>query len=100
MASHSEVIHNEGEQRFELAEDGRTAIASYRLEGDTISFTHTVVPEEMEGQGIGSRLVKTALDDARRRGLKVVPLCYFVKGYIERHPEYQDLLAAPSSPRA
>lgn len=93
MASHSEVIHNEAEQRFELAQGGGTAVAAYRLEGDTISFTHTVVPEEMEGQGIGSRLVKTALDESRARGLKVVPLCYFVKGYIERHPEYQDLLA-------
>ena len=93
MASRSEVIHNEAERRFEYAEGGGTAIASYRLEGDTISFTHTVVPEEMEGQGIGSRLVGTALDDARKRGLKVVPLCAFVKAYIDRHPEYRDLLA-------
>ncbi len=92
-ASHSNIVHNEAEQRFELAEGGRTAIASYRIEGDRISFTHTVVPEEMEGQGVGSRLVRAALDQARERGLKVVPLCYFVKGYIERHPEYQDLLA-------
>lgn len=93
MASHSDVIHNEAEQRFELTEGGGTASAAYRLEGDTISFIHTVVPEEMEGQGIGSRLVRAALDESRRRGLKVVPLCSFVKTYIERHPEYQDLLA-------
>ena len=93
VASHSEVIHNQAEQRFELAEGGRTAVAAYRLEGGTISFTHTVVPEELEGQGIGSRLVGAALDESRRRGLKVIPLCYFVKGYIERHPEYGDLLA-------
>jgi hypothetical protein len=92
-ASHSNVVHNRAEQRFELAEGGHTAIASYRLEGDRISFTHTVVPEEIEGQGVGSRLVRSALGDVRREGLKVVPLCYFVKGYIERHPEYQDLLA-------
>lgn len=93
MASHSEVIHNEAEQRFEFAEGSGTAVAAYRIEGDTISFTHTVVPEEMEGQGIGSRLVRTALDESRRRGLKVVPVCYFVRGYIERHPEFGDLLA-------
>ena len=93
MASQSEVIHNEAEERFELAQGGGTAVAAYRLEGDTISFTHTVVPEELEGQGIGSRLVRAALDESRRRGLKVVPLCYFVKGYIDRHPEYGDLLA-------
>ena len=93
VASQSEVIHNEAEQRFELAQGGGTAVAAYRLERDTISFTHTVVPEEMEGQGIGSRLVRAALDESRRRRLKVVPLCYFVKGYIDRHPEYGDLLA-------
>jgi predicted GNAT family acetyltransferase len=93
MASHSEVIDNAAEQRFELAQGGHTAVAAYRLEGDRISFTHTVVPEEIEGRGVGSRLVRFALDRARERGLKVVPLCYFVKGYIDRHPEYQDLLA-------
>jgi predicted GNAT family acetyltransferase len=91
--SHSEVIHNSAESRFELAEGGYTAIAAYRIEGDQISFTHTVVPEEVEGRGIGSRLIGAALDEVRGKGLKVVPLCYFVKGYIERHPEYQDLLA-------
>ena len=93
MASHSNVIDNSAEQRFELAEGGYTAVASYRLEGDKISFTHTVVPEEIEGQGVGSRLIQAALDRVREKGLKVEPLCYFVKGYIERHPEYQDLLA-------
>jgi predicted GNAT family acetyltransferase len=92
-ASHSNIVHNEAEQRFELADGGSTAVAQYRLEGEQISFTHTVVPPEMEGKGVGSQLVQTALDEARKRGLKVVPLCYFVKGYIERHPEYQDLLA-------
>jgi hypothetical protein len=91
--SHSNIIHNEAEQRYELAEGGHTAFATYRLEGDRISFTHTIVPEEIEGMGVGSRLVRFALDRSRERGLKVVPLCYFVKGYIERHPEYQDLLA-------
>jgi len=89
----SEVVNNEAEQRFELAVGGATAAASYRLENGRISFTHTVVPEELEGQGIGSRLVRGALDQARAEGLKVVPICAFVKHYIERHPDYQDLLA-------
>jgi predicted GNAT family acetyltransferase len=92
-ASASNIINNEAEERFELAIGGATAIVSYRLKDGRISFTHTVVPEEMEGQGIGSRLVRAALDHARDRGLKVVPICSFVKGYIERHAEYQDLLA-------
>ena len=91
--SSSEVIHNPAEERFELAEGGHMAVAAYRIEGDRISFTHTVVPEEVEGQGVGSRLIRAALDQVRDKGLKVVPVCYFVKGYIERHPEYQDLLA-------
>ncbi|HLL58756.1 MAG TPA: GNAT family N-acetyltransferase [Allosphingosinicella sp.] len=92
MASQSEVTQNEAEHRYELAVEGQTAFAQYNLNGDIITFTHTIVPEEMEGQGIGSRLVSFALDDARSRDLKVVPMCSFVRGYIERHPEYQDLL--------
>ena len=56
-------------------------------------FTHTEVPDALEGRGIGKRLVKAALDDARAQGLKVVPVCPFVKHYIENHPETQDLLA-------
>ena len=92
-ASRSEVIDNQAEQRFELAQGGMTAVAAYRLENGVVSFTHTVVPEEIEGQGVGSRLIRSALDHVRERGQKVVPLCYFVKGYIERHPEYRDLLA-------
>ena len=93
MASHSEVIDNEAEHRYELAAEGEIAFAQYSLNGDVITFTHTIVPEALEGQGIGSRLVRGALDDARERGLGVVPMCSFVRGYIERHPEYQDLVA-------
>ena len=88
----SEVRDNKGESRFELEEEGALAFASYDLSGDTISFTHTIVPEEVEGRGVGSRLIKGALDDARERGLKVVPICSFVRTYIERHPEMQDLV--------
>lgn len=78
--------------RFELAVDGHTAIAAYRLSPDTITFTHTEVPKELGGRGIGSQLAKGALDQARARGLKVVPLCPFIKGYIEKHPEFADLV--------
>lgn len=88
-----DVINNEGERRYELDAGGSVAIAAYREEGDTIAFTHTEVPEALEGQGIGSRLVRGALEDVRRRGLKARPLCSFVAGYMDRHPETQDLLA-------
>ena len=87
------VTSNEADSQYELAAASGTAIAAYRLEGDTIVFTHTEVPEEAEGQGMGSRLVRGALDDVRRRGLKVKPLCSFVAGYMERHPETQGLMA-------
>ena len=87
------ILNNEAEQRYELWVGDALALAAYKLEGDVIRFTHTEVPKALEGQGIGSRLFGNALDDVRRRGLKVVPLCPFVRRYIERHPEAQDLLA-------
>lgn len=87
------VRNNEGESRYELEVEGETAIAAYTSRDGALVFTHTEVPEALEGQGVASRLVKGALEDARARGLKVVPLCAFVAAYFERHPEEQDLLA-------
>ena len=87
------VIDNRAEYEFELDVDGLRAIAAYQLEGDTIVFTHTLVPRKLEGRGVGSKLIRGALDSARDRGLKVIPQCPFVKAYIERHAEYRDLLA-------
>ena len=80
------------EQEYVLDIDGERAVAAYQREGDTIVFTHTAVPPAIEGQGVGTRLIRAALDDARDEGLKVVPQCPFVRAYIERHPEYRDLL--------
>ncbi len=91
-ADAGKVTNNEAQHRYELDVEGATAFAQYSVDGGLIHFTHTIVPEELEGQGIGSRLVQGALDDVRERGLRVVPLCSFVRGYIERHSEYQDLL--------
>jgi predicted GNAT family acetyltransferase len=69
------------------------AAAHYRLRDGTIVFTHTEVPPALEGHGVGSALARFALDDARRRGLAVVPRCPFVAAFIRRHPEYRDLVA-------
>ena len=88
-----DVANNERERRYELSVGDHLAIAAYELSGDTIRFTHTEVPEALEGKGVGSRLVAGALADVRRLGLKVVPLCPFVRHYIEKHPEERDLLA-------
>ena len=87
------VRDNRSEQEFELVVDGRRALAAYQIEGDRIVFTHTVVPPALEGHGVGSRLVRGALDLARDRGLKVVPQCPFVRAYLDKHPAYRDLLA-------
>ena len=87
------VTDNKAKNRFELEEGGHLAIAEYRLRDGRISFTHTEVPEALEGRGIGSALIRGALEDVRRQGLKVVPICAFVRNYIERDPETQDLLA-------
>jgi uncharacterized protein len=80
--------------RYEIR-DGETllGIAAYQLRGDEIRFTHTEVNPDVGENGLGSRLVRTALDDVRSRGLRVVPLCPFVRGWIERHPDYADLVA-------
>jgi len=88
-----EVRNNEAAHQYELEVDGRLALAAYRLRDGRITFTHTEVPDALEGRGIGSKLVKAALDDVRAKGLKVVPACQFVKHYIDKHPEAQDLLA-------
>ncbi|HLG84056.1 MAG TPA: GNAT family N-acetyltransferase [Bradyrhizobium sp.] len=88
------IINNSERQRFELELGGHLAATYYTLEGNVITFVHTEVPAELGGQGIGSRLVGGALDQVRARGWKVVPQCPFVKAYIEKHADYQDLLKA------
>lgn len=87
------IIDNVEKHRFEAdLGDGSLAVAEYRLEPGKIVFTHTLVPKAHEGQGIGSALIRHALEFARTRGLAVVPLCPFFAAYIARHPEEQDLL--------
>ena len=81
--------------RYELRLDGRLiGIAAYRRQDGRIAFTHTEVDESCSDRGYGSRLAAAALEDARRHGLEVVPLCPFIARYIEQHPEYRQLVAA------
>lgn len=88
------LADNAAAHRFELRRDGAVAAYSeYNLLEGSVMFTHTEVLPQYEGQGLGSRLAKFALDDVRRRGLQVVPVCTFVAGYIHRHPEYHDLVS-------
>jgi len=86
------VRDNPARHRFELDLDGRTASAYYQLSPGVITFTHTEVPAEMSGHGVGSQLVRGALEAARAQGLKVVPKCPFVAAYMAKHAEFNDLL--------
>ncbi|GAB4522269.1 MAG: GNAT family N-acetyltransferase [Anaerolineales bacterium] len=88
----SEVKHHPDEGRFTIKVDGYNAVLTYHMDGNTIVFTHTGVPEAIGGRGIGSQLASAGLKCARAQGHRVRPLCWFVAGYIQRHPEYQDLL--------
>ena len=88
-----QVTDNTTQSRFELNVEGAVAFAEYVMDGDTIVLTHTEVPAALSGEGIGSALARGVLDNVRRRGLKVLPRCEFMAAYIERHPEYGDLLA-------
>jgi predicted GNAT family acetyltransferase len=87
-----EIRHNLDENRFQIEAESRLAVLEYKLNADTIVFTHTGVPAELGGRGLGSKLVRAGLDYAREQGLRVHPLCSFVASYIEKKPEYQDLL--------
>ena len=91
----TEVAHVPDASRYELRLGGRlVGLLSYRRRNGRIALIHTEVDESCEGRGFGSRLAAAALDDARRAGLEVVPLCPFIAHYIERHPEYAELLAS------
>jgi predicted GNAT family acetyltransferase len=84
------VRHNAAAHRYELDTPHGMAIAVYHQQGDRLLFTHTEVPSADEGHGIGSQLVRAALDDTRTRGFKIVPACSFVVDFVRRHPEYAD----------
>ena len=81
--------------RYELRLDGALAgVLAYHRRGNRIAFTHTDVHESLEGRGFAGHLARSALDDVRRQGLEVVPLCPFSAAFIKRHPEYEDVVAA------
>jgi predicted GNAT family acetyltransferase len=88
-----EVMENPAMSRFEMVSGDVVAFVEYRRERDRIVLTHTEVPEALSGQGVGSKLVRGTLEALRNGGSKIEPRCEFVAAYIERHPEYRDLLA-------
>jgi len=86
------VRDNREQHRFELETDGHLAMAYYGLTPGLITFMHTEVPPELGGKGVGSRLIAGALEEVRRRGLKVRAQCPFVGAFLGKHPEYADLM--------
>jgi predicted GNAT family acetyltransferase len=87
VSDSGDVIGSTDASRFELRVGGWLAELAYRIRGDRLVLIHTEVPLELEGRGIGGRLVTAAVDRAAREGLTLVPLCPFARGWLERHPE-------------
>jgi predicted GNAT family acetyltransferase len=88
-----ELRNNKEIRQFETSVEGHVAFIEYTIMDNRIFLTHTEVPSELGGRGVGSLLVKESLEEIERLNLKVVPACSFVKGYIQKHPEYRRLLA-------
>jgi uncharacterized protein len=94
------VRDNPTELRYELV-DGETVVGliRYRLEPGAMALIHTEIEPAYEGQGLASELVQGALEDLRNRGLRLIPICPYVRSWLERHPEYADLVTAdPATP--
>jgi predicted GNAT family acetyltransferase len=89
-----EVVEVPESHRYEARLGGRrVGVAEYLVSGERVVFPHTEVEPALEGRGIASQLARRALDDARERGLRVVPACSFFRVYLQRHPEDADLIA-------
>ena len=93
MPAPDDVRHDPDHSRYLLATDHGDALIAYQRAGDVLAFVHTEVPPAAEGQGVGSALVRGALDDVRASGGAVVPQCPFVAHFVEAHPAYADLVA-------
>lgn len=90
----NQVVHNPDKQRYEILVDGILAgITEAHEDGEVVTFPHTKVFEQFEGQGLASILVSGALDDIRDRGKKIIAECPYVARFVEKHSDYSDLLA-------
>ena len=88
-----EVRHNPEANRFEAFVDGELCRTDYRLADGVMRLVHTEVPRRLEGRGLAGQVVQAALDHARANAIKVVPVCGYVRAYMRRHKDTQDLLA-------
>lgn len=90
--SDASIRHEPAASRFVADVEGGEATLEYMRDGKRVIFTHTGVPPESEGKGIGASLAKAGLDWARAENLRVVPACPFVSSYVKRHREYGDIV--------
>ena len=93
------VTDNPTEEQFEIRDDGRRAgFVAYEQRGQELLLLHTEIDPRFEGRGLGGRLARQVLDAARERGLAVLPYCPFIRGWIQRHPDYLDLVPTDRRP--
>lgn len=87
-----EVIHNLAENRFEIWIDGQLAKLDYILRDDTIVMTHVGVHPDFRGRGVAAKITQAALEYAKEKSLRVIPMCPYVAAYIRRNPQYKESL--------
>ena len=88
-----EIANNEADHNFEFVVEGHRSFIDYKIKDGKIYLVHTEVPEELEGRGIASVMVSKAFKYIEESGLKLVPLCSYVQSYLQRHPEWDRILA-------
>lgn len=93
----AKVRHDKDQQRYVLEINGQPlGFAQYQEEGERQIFIHTEIDDSLAGQGMGSTLARESLDDARRRGKRIVPVCEFIAAYVKKHPDWNDILEQPA----
>ncbi|CAN7422069.1 GNAT family N-acetyltransferase [Phenylobacterium sp. LjRoot225] len=87
-----EIRDNAASRRYELAVDGEMAVVTYNLNAPNLMITETLVPQQLEGRGLASRLAKHVIADAKLRGLVILPVCPYFSAYLQKHPEHADVV--------
>lgn len=87
------VVDNKEENRFEAEIEGQMAVIEYSVQPGILSLNHVEIPEALSGKGVASEMIEKVLLQIEQRGLKVIPVCPFIKKYIQKHPEWESIIA-------